>query len=136
MFGVILAVLWSLAAVWLRTNHPSDDPVELWRWYIQLTQAEAAFRTGKTDLLLRPIFHQKTHRVEAHILVCFLSLVLWRSLEQWMRAKGLGDCARQLLIELGLTRSHLTKHDPLPMAPKVSLGRRLRSAEDRRWPVR
>ena len=84
----------------LRTNHPSSDPVELWRWYIQLTQAEAAFRTEKTDLLLRPLFHQKTHRVEAHILVCFLSLVLWRSLEQWMKAKGLGDCARQLLIEL------------------------------------
>lgn len=84
----------------LRTNHPSNDPIELWRWYIQLTQAEAAFRTEKTDLMLRPLFHQKTHRVEAHILVCFLSLVLWRSLEQWMRAKGLGDCARQLLIEL------------------------------------
>jgi transposase len=89
----------------LRTNHPASDPVQLWRWYIQLTQAEAAFRTSKSDLHLRPIFHQKTQRVEAHILVCFLALVLWRSLEQWMRAKGLGDCARQLLLELDELRS-------------------------------
>jgi hypothetical protein len=84
----------------LRTNHPASDPVTFWRWYTQLSQAEAAFRTGKSDLHLRPIFHQKTERVEAHILVSFLSLALWRVLEQWMRAKGLGDCARQLLLEL------------------------------------
>jgi len=89
----------------LRTNHPGGDPAALWRWYIQLTQAEAAFRTGKSDLHLRPVFHQKTQRVEAHILVSFLSLALWRVLEQWMHAKGLGDCARQLLLELDELRS-------------------------------
>jgi len=89
----------------LRTNHPGGDPAAFWRWYIQLTQAEAAFRTGKSDLHLRPVFHQKTARVEAHILVSFLSLALWRVLEQWMRAKGLGDCARQLLLELDELRS-------------------------------
>lgn len=84
----------------LRTNHPKEDPAALWRWYVQLTQAEAAFRTGKSDLSLRPIFHQTTERVEAHILVSFLSLALWRTLEQWMAAKGLGTCAHQLLHEL------------------------------------
>lgn len=84
----------------LRTNHPATDPLQLWRWYIQLTQAEAAFRTAKSDLGLRPIFHQKTERVDAHILVCFLALALWRSLEQWTQGKGIGDCARQLLLEL------------------------------------
>lgn len=89
----------------LRTNLPAEDPAAIWRWYIQLTQAEAAFRTGKSDLHLRPIFHQTTERVEAHILVSFLSLVLWRVLEQWMQAKGLGTCARQLLIELDQLRS-------------------------------
>jgi len=89
----------------LRSNHPSEDPAQLWSWYIQLTQAEAAFRTSKSDLLLRPVFHQTTERVEAHILVSFLSLVLWRSLEQWMAAKGLGTCARQLLLELDELRS-------------------------------
>ncbi len=89
----------------LRTNYPATDPVQLWRWYVQLTQAESAFRTGKSDLHLRPLFHQKAQRVQAHILVCFLALALWRSLEQWMRAKGLGDCARQLLLELDELRS-------------------------------
>ena len=48
------------------------DPAKLWRWYIQLTQAGAAFRTAKSDLKLRPIYHQKTERVEAHILVWLL----------------------------------------------------------------
>lgn len=89
----------------LRTNHPGGNPAQLWRWYIQLTQAEAAFRTGKSDLHLRPVFHQTTERVEAHILVSFLSLALWRVLEQWLRAKGLGDCARQFLLELDELRS-------------------------------
>ena len=95
----------SHGAYLLRTNHAGADPERLWRWYIQLTQAEAAFRIGKSDLHLRPVFHQKTERVEAHILVCFLALALWRSLEQWTRAKGLGDCARQLLLELDELRS-------------------------------
>ncbi len=89
----------------LRTNDPGTDAAQLWRWYIQLTQAEAAFRTGKSDLALRPVFHQKTERVEAHILVSFLSLALWRVLEQWMRGRGMGDCARQLLLELDELRS-------------------------------
>ena len=92
-------------AYMLRTNHQAGDAPQFWRWYIQLTQAEAAFRTAKSDLGLRPIFHQKTERVEAHILVCFLALALWRSLEQWLRAKSMGDCARQLLLELDELRS-------------------------------
>jgi len=69
------------------------------------TAMEAGFRTGKSDLHLRQVFHQKTKRVEAHILVSFLSPALWRTLEQWMRAKGLGDCTRQLLLELDELRS-------------------------------
>jgi transposase len=89
----------------LRTNCTEKDPAQLWRWYIQLTQAEDAFRISKSDLHLRPVFHQKTQRVEAHILVCFLTLALWRSLEQWMHAKGLGTCARQLLLEVATVRS-------------------------------
>jgi Transposase DDE domain len=70
----------------LRTNCEERDPALLWRWYIQLTQAEAAFRTAKSDLGLSPVFHQKEDRVQAHILVCFLALALWRTLEQWMSA--------------------------------------------------
>jgi transposase len=89
----------------LRTNCTEQDPTQLWKWYIQLSQAEDAFRISKSDLSLRPVFHQKTERVEAHILVCFLSLALWRTLEQWMRGKGLGNCARQLLKEVATVRS-------------------------------
>jgi hypothetical protein len=89
----------------LRTNCEETDPALLWRWYIQLTQAEAAFRTAKTDLGLRPIFHHKEDRVQAHLLVCFLALALWRTLEQWMRAKGLGTSARQLIKQLSGIKS-------------------------------
>ncbi|MGA0094657.1 MAG: IS1634 family transposase, partial [Chthoniobacterales bacterium] len=71
----------SHGAYLLRTNCTEQDPVTLWRWYIQLTQAEDAFRISKSDLHLRPVFHQKTARVEAHILVCFLTLAMWRTLE-------------------------------------------------------
>jgi len=89
----------------LRTNCTEKDPAKLWRWYMQLSQAEDAFRISKSDLSLRPVFHQKTQRVEAHILVCFLSLALWRTLEMWMRGKGLGNCCRQLLKEVARVRS-------------------------------
>ena len=76
-------------------------PEELWRTYVQLTDAEAAFRIHKSDLSLRPIWHQKAERVKAHILVCFLAYVLWKTLEQWMDRAGLGRSARTLLAELG-----------------------------------
>jgi hypothetical protein len=65
----------------------------------------AATSCQKSDLALRPVYHQKTERVEAHILVCFLALALWRTLEMWMRSKGLGTCARQLLLEVSTIRS-------------------------------
>lgn len=89
----------------LRTNCTEKDPAQLWRWYSQLTQAEDAFRVSKDDLHLRPVFHQKIERVEAHILVCFLSLALWRTLEMWMKGKQLGDCARQLVKEVATVTS-------------------------------
>jgi transposase len=89
----------------LRTNCTERDPAKVWEWYLQLQQAEAAFRCAKSDLGLRPIYHHKTERVEAHILVCFLSLALWRTLEMWMKGKGLGTCARQLVGEIATIQS-------------------------------
>jgi transposase len=89
----------------LRTNCTEQDPRKLWRWYIQLTEVEDAFRASKSDLGLRPVYHQREDRVQAHILVCFLALAMWRSLEMWMKAAGLGDCARQALKELETIRS-------------------------------
>ena len=89
----------------LRTNCTEKDPAQLWRWYVQLTQAEAAFRTAKSDLGLRPIYHRKSGRVQAHIQVCFLALAMWRTLEQWMQGKGLGTCARKLVEEIATIKS-------------------------------
>jgi transposase len=84
----------------LRTNWNEADPKILWNTYIQLTEVEDAFRTTKHDLGMRPIFHQKQDRTHAHILVCFLSLTLWRTLQQWMKASGLGTAPRKLLEEI------------------------------------
>lgn len=89
----------------LRTHVAGEAPARLWQWYIQLTQAESAFRLSKSDLGLRPVYHQLTRRVEAHVLVCFLALAMWRSLAQWLSAKGLGTCARRLVNEMSQVRS-------------------------------
>jgi transposase len=84
----------------LRTNWTKSDPKTLWNTYIQLTEVEDSFRTEKYDLGMRPIFHQKQGRTQAHILVCFLALTMWRTLQQWMKASGLGTAPRKLLEEL------------------------------------
>jgi len=84
----------------LRTNVTTWTEAELWRTYIQLTQAEAAFRVQKSDLEIRPVWHRREDRVQAHIFTCFLAYVLWKTLEQWTRHAGLGDTARTVLAEL------------------------------------
>jgi transposase len=84
----------------LRTNLNETDPATLWKRYIQLTEAEWAFRITKDELEIRPVWHQKQDRVLAHILVCFLAYVLWKTLAQWMRRSGLGDAPRTVLEEL------------------------------------
>jgi transposase len=84
----------------LRTNWTEGDPKTLWNTYIQLTEVEDSFRTEKHDLGMRPIFHRKQDRTQAHILVCFLALTMWRTLQQWMKASGLGTAPRKLLEEL------------------------------------
>lgn len=70
----------------LRTNLTDHDPEKLWRQYIQLTEVEAVFRTLKSELNLRPIFHRIQRRVEAHILIAFLGYCLWICLKQKLRA--------------------------------------------------
>jgi len=84
----------------LRSNVTDWSSEELWKAYIQLTEAEAAFRIQKSDLRIRPIWHQREDRVLAHILVCFLAYVLWKTLYQMVRAAGLGDEPRRVLDEL------------------------------------
>ncbi len=84
----------------LRTNWGETDPKTLWNTYIQLTEVEDSFRTEKYDLGMRPIYHHKQDRTQAHILVCFLALTMWRTLQQWMKVSGLGTAPRKLLEEL------------------------------------
>ena len=85
----------------LRSNVTAWSGEELWQAYIQLTEAEAAFRIQKSDLSVRPIWHQKEERVLAHILVCFLAYVLWKGLGRLCRRAGLGDEPRRVFEELG-----------------------------------
>jgi transposase len=84
----------------LRTNIKDWTPEDLWKAYIQLTEAEAAFRIHKQDLQLRPIWHQREDRVQAHILVCFLAYVLWKCLAQMCKQVGLGNEPRTVLEEI------------------------------------
>jgi hypothetical protein len=112
-----LRVVWTARPEWdawarhsegcylLRSNIADWSPDELWRTYIQLTEAEAAFRIQKSELSIRPIWHQREGRVKAHILVCFLGYVLWKTLEQWQRRAGLGHSPRTILEELGRIQS-------------------------------
>jgi transposase len=106
-----LGVRWSRNAPWaewaalteghylLRTNLVGWKPEDLWKTYIQLTQAESAFRVQKSELEVRPIWHQLEKRVQAHILFSFLAYAMWKTLEQWMARSGLGNGPRTVLEE-------------------------------------
>ncbi len=112
-----LRVQWSVRADWeraaaltegcyiLRTNVADWSAEQIWQTYVQLTQAEAAFRIHKSELCIRPVWHHKARRVRSHILVCFLAYVLWKTLEQWQSKAGLGNSPRTLLEEFERIRS-------------------------------
>ncbi len=89
----------------LRTNLAGHDEPELWTMYMQLNDAEAAFRTLKQDLSIRPVFHQTEHRVKAHVLVCFLAYAMYRTLGRLAKARGLEMTARKVLDSLGGIKS-------------------------------
>jgi hypothetical protein len=96
----------SEGAYLLRSNIGDWSDEQLWKAYIQLTQAEAAFRIQKDQLRVRPIWHQREDRVQAHIFVCFLAFVLWKTLEMWQSRSGLGNSPRTVLEELACISSH------------------------------
>lgn len=89
----------------LRTNLSGESAGELWKKYIQLTEAEAAFRTLKSELSIRPIFHQLERRVKAHVLVAFLGYALWVTLKHFLRRKNLKTSPAQALSMLSGLRS-------------------------------
>jgi transposase len=84
----------------LRTNLTGYDPDVLWRYYMQLVLVEEAFRTLKGDLGLRPIFHQKPERIEAHLFVAFLAYCLSITLRQHVRKLSPGLMPRAVLEKL------------------------------------
>jgi len=96
----------SEGAYLLRSNIADWSDRQLWKAYIQLTQVEAAFRIQKEQLTVRPVWHQREDRVQAHILVCFLAFVLWKCLEMWQCRAGLGNAPRTILEELARIQSH------------------------------
>jgi hypothetical protein len=71
----------------LRTNLRMEAPEQLWSMYMQLTEAEAAFRALKSELSIRPLFHQKEPRVKAHVLVAFLGYALWVTLKHRLKRR-------------------------------------------------
>ena len=81
----------------LRTNLCGREPAELWQFYIQLVEIEAAFKNLKDDLALRPIFHQLEHRIEAHIFVAFMAYCLHVTLRARLRPLAPGLTPRAVL---------------------------------------
>ncbi len=81
----------------LRSNLTEEEPAQLWHFYIQLTQVEEAFKNLKGDLALRPLFHQKEPRIEAHIFVAFLAYCLHVTLRRWLRDLAPGLTPRSVL---------------------------------------
>jgi hypothetical protein len=81
----------------LRTNLTGRDPAQLWQFYIQLTEVEAAFKNLKDDLELRPIYHQRIERIEAHIFVAFMAYCLHVTLRARLRPLAGGLTPRAVL---------------------------------------
>ena len=84
----------------LRSNITDWDPKQLWEAYIHLTDAEEAFKINKSDLHIRPIWHKKDNRIKAHVFVCFIAFVLWKTFGLMCKRGGLGDEPRRVFNEL------------------------------------
>ena len=84
----------------LRSNLSDEDPAILWQRYIQLTEIEAVFRNLKSDLAIRPVYHQKDSRIEAHIFVSFLAYCLYVTLQQRLRVLAPGLTSRAVIEKM------------------------------------
>ena len=84
----------------MRTNQTSEDPSELWKQYLLLTEIEEAFRNLKGDLAIRPVFHQLESRIEAHIFISFLAYSLHVTLKQLARFHAPGLTPRSILEQM------------------------------------
>src|SRR5713101_77245 len=89
----------------LRTNRTADGAADLWKKYMQLTEVEAAFRTLKSELAIRPLFHQLERRVKAHVLVAFLGYALQVTLKHLLKRSASEYSPAEALKRLGEIRS-------------------------------
>jgi hypothetical protein len=85
----------------LRTNLVGRDPAQMWEFYTQLVQVEEAFKNLKGDLTIRPIFHQKEERIEAHIFVAFIAYAMHVTLRRRLRDLAPGLTPRSVLEKFG-----------------------------------
>lgn len=95
----------------LRTNLTTADPQVLWEYYLQLTNIEAAFKNLKDDLLIRPIYHQKEQRIEAHIFVACLAYCLQVTLQAKLRQVA-GGLTPRAVLEKFTTMQMMNVHFP------------------------
>src|SRR5437588_1076832 len=108
-------------AYMLRTNLKADTAEQLWSQYMQLTEAEASFRALKSELSIRPLFHQKEPRVKAHVMVAFLGYALWVTLKHVMK--------RRPAIVPAPSRSGVNNAEPLSPMKALALLSTLQSAD-------
>lgn len=108
-------------AYMLRTNLKADTAEQMWSQYMQLTEAEASFRALKSELSIRPLFHQKEPRVKAHVMVAFLGYALWVTLKHVLK--------RRPAIVPGPSRSGVNNAEPLSPMKALALLSTLQSAD-------
>jgi transposase len=108
-------------AYMLRTNLKADTAEQMWSQYMQLTEAEASFRALKSELSIRPLFHQKEPRVKAHVMVAFLGYALWVTLKHVMK--------RRPAIVPEPSRSGVNNAEPLSPMKALALLSTLQSAD-------
>jgi hypothetical protein len=113
----------------LRSNLTEELPAQLWHLYIQLTQVEEAFKNLKGDLSLRPLFHQKLARIEAHIFVAFLAYCLHATLRGWLRDLAPGLTPRSVLDKFR-SMQMIDVHLPTTDGRKVILSRYTQPEKD------
>jgi transposase len=106
----------------LRSNLTEKEPGELWNLYMQLVQVEEAFKNLKGDLAVRPVFHQKMKRIEAHILVAFIAYTLHVCLRQRCRKVAAGLTPRAVLEKFSAIQM-IDVHLPCTDGRKVILSR-------------
>ena len=110
------AALAADGAYLLRSNQGGWSAQEFWETYIQLTVVEHAFRVLKSELLLRPVWHQYSGRVQAHVMVCVLAYALWKTLDHLTKQAGL-----QTIIHKADPRYGQAQPQARPMTPEVIL---------------